>query len=254
MLILIVGAPFTGKTISACTFPKPMKYFDFDHGMESIYHATDSTGKLIISDPDKIEVIKFYSEEVYNLNFKTAKEADFKLGGAPPHTKISVSIMQKYNDELKKVFDNSPKTLVIDSATTMFRVWIDALLYTNNIPALRKGDYKTLSGILFRQFIPTLHMLSTSKNIWVIVIDHEIADKDELVGTISEFPIGPSANMGRELPKEFDEVWRQRVENDKYIWRTRKHGLFVGAGSRLHLPDPIEPATYQRLEELLKKH
>ena len=253
MLILIVGAPFTGKTISACTFPKPMKYFDFDHGIESIYHAKDEFGKLIVSEPDKIEIVKFYSEEVYDLNFKTAKESDFKLGGAPPHTKTSVSIMQKYNEELKKVFDNPPLTLIIDSATTMFRVWIDTILYTNNIPALRIADYKTLSGILFRQFIPTLHMLSTSKGIWVIVIDHEIADKDELLGTISEFPIGPSANMGRELPKEFDEVWRQRVENSKYVWRTRKHGLFVGAGSRLHLPDPISPATYQELDKLLKK-
>ena len=153
---------------------------------------------------------------------------------------------------MKGLFTNPPVSLVIDSGTTMFRTWKDCILHTNRVPALRIADYGTLEGILFRQFIPTLKSLSADKIKWVILIDHETSDKDEITGILTEFPVGPSANMGRALAKEFDEVWRQQAVTDGYQWKTRKHGLFVGAGSRLHLPDPIKPATFQELQKHLK--
>jgi hypothetical protein len=256
-LIQIVGAPFTGKTVSACTFPKPLDYFELDvGGFESVKHARGADGRLIVPDWELIRRIKLNYKEAYDLSFLTAEKKDFASGGSPAHTKRSIGLMKEFNAELKALFDSSkpaPKTVVIDSGTTMFRIWKDAILHTNNIPALRIADYGTLEGVLFRQFLPTLQALVAERVAWVILINHENVDKDELTGQIVESPVGPSANMGRALPKEFDEVWRQRVESNQYVWRTRKSGLFIGAGSRLSLPDPISPATFQELEKHLKE-
>ncbi len=251
-LIAIVGAPFTGKTTSACTFPKPLTYFGFDSGgITAAQNAKDKSGNLIVSEADKIEVVDFTKTEISNLNFMTAEKADFAKGTVKDYTKGSIELMSKYNTEIHKTIEKKPQTLVIDSITTIFRIWKEAIMATNKIPALRIADYGTLEGILFGQFLPTLRTISMTIP-WVICIGHETADKDELMGSISEFPIGPSANMGRLLAREFDEVWRQKIDGDTYLWRTKAHGLFVGAGSRFSLPDPVKPATFQELSKHIK--
>jgi hypothetical protein len=253
MLILIVGPPFSGKTVSSCTFPKPMVYVELDTGgFESVKHAANAKGELIVPDWKDIVVKQLHYKEAFDLDFKTAEKDDFKSGKAPEHTKRSTELMKEFNGVMNEMFEKPPSTLIIDSGTTLFRTWKDAILNTNRIPALRIADYGTLEGILFRQFIPTLKSLSADKIKWVILIDHETSDKDEITGILTEFPVGPSSNMGRALAKEFDEVYRQQAVSDGYQWRTRKHGLFVGAGSRLHLPDTIKPATYQELSKYLK--
>jgi hypothetical protein len=56
--------------------------------------------------------------------------------------------------------------------------------------------------------------------------------------------------MGKNMGREFDNLFRMTPD---YKWRTKAHGRFVGAGSRLNLPDPLFPATYQELEKHLKK-
>lgn len=254
MLILEVGEPKTGKTVSACTFPKPMIYLDLDDGFLSAHTAKNKDGSQVVKDISKIEVIKFFNKEAFDLNFKTAESSDFKIGRAPEHTKNSAELMGRYNEEIKQLFTNPRgiQTLVIDSLTTMYRVWKDTILFTNRLPALRISDYGTLDGILFRQFLPTLKSLN-EKIPWIILIDHEDMDKDELSGAVQEFPIGPSRAMGKMLSEAFDEIWRQRVENGEYVWRTRSNGRFSSAGSRNSLPDPMKPATYQELEKYLSR-
>ncbi len=71
-LILIVGKPKTGKTVSACTWPKPMRVLDFDLGIESIKYAKDSTGQLVVKDQDKIEVTELYKNQATNLSIVTS--------------------------------------------------------------------------------------------------------------------------------------------------------------------------------------
>ena len=255
MLILLVGEYKTGKTVSACTFPKPLLYLDFDDGLSSTFNARDKTGKLIVSDTDKITKVPFFKNEANDLTFKTAQDKGGMIGGAPQHTKSSIDVMKQYNQvirDLEAGTYGNVQTLVIDSLTAMFRLWKEALMATNGVPALRIADYMTLEQVLFNQFIPTLKTLQ-KKIPYIILIDHVMMDKDEISGRIIEFPVGPSANMGKALGKEFDEIWYQQVEGggDGYIWRTRKFGFFQ-AGSRLALPDPIKPATFQELSKYIK--
>lgn len=255
VIILLVGDSKTGKSVSSATFPKPLLYLDYDNGFLSVKHAKDKSNNLIVPDFNKCDVIPFYKDGYVNLNFKTANEADFKRPTAPSHTQFSQQIVNKSSEVFTKLYNDKGmynekqyQTLVIDSLTSVFRSWKETILFINSIPQLRMQDYQTLDNVLFNQYIPMLKALQQYIP-YIILIDHEQMDKDELSGRIMEFPIGPSQNMGRNLGKEFDEIWRQKVEGDKYVWRTRKDGLFQ-AGSRLHLPDPIE-ANFSNLKLFL---
>jgi AAA domain len=251
MLIMLVGPPFSGKTVSASTFPKPMIYFDFDGGAHGVRKVKGKDGKLVVPDYEQIDTITFTQSKIFNLEFKSASEADFKAGVAPSYTKGASDILAKYNKEISNLETcTDTKTLVIDSASTLFRLWDEAIMFANKIPAIRIGDYKTLQGILFGQWLPSLKYLA-EKIPWIIVVNHDTMDKNEVTGAISEFPVGPSNAMGRTMAKAFDCVWRQKFENGEYIWRTASSGLFKGAGSRITLPETIKPATYQELSKYL---
>ena len=243
-VILLVGVPNSGKTVSACTFPKPLLILDFDgEGYKSIFYAKDKSGKLVVPDNDEVSAVSFEKTRTYGLDFRT----NFKSKSAPEHTQESGVLINRFNETLKGIKEGQYKTVVIDSLTAMFRLWKEAILFMNQQPHLQIQDYITLENVLYGQFIPSLKALPVQ---YVILIDHTNIDKDEISGRVSEFPVGPSANMGRTMPQMFDEVWRQDVLGDKFVWRTRDSGLFIGAGSRLHFPEIVEPATYQRLKEL----
>lgn len=252
LLLLISGEYKTGKTISACTFPKPLLLIDYDDGMESVNNAKGKDGKLIISDKDEITQVKFFKNTVNDLSFKT----DMKGMTAPAHTKASIDLISSYNKIIKEIDDTGMyqnkkyETIVIDSLTTMFRIWKEAIMAMNNISALRIPDYGTLETVLYGQFIPSLKtLLLTNKVKYIILVDHTDTERDEITGAISEFPIGPSKNMGKNMGIAFDEIYRQRIEGDKYIWRTRKTGFFM-AGSRLNVPDGIE-ANFNNLKQYI---
>lgn len=254
MLILIVGEYKTGKTVSAGTFPKPALMLDFDDGHSSIKNVKGKDGKNLISDWDQIKVINFWKDSPTPLTFKTAQDKAGMAGGAPAHTKDALEFMKMYNEIMVKLDSgvlSNVQTLIIDSLTSMFRIWKDGLMAANNIPALRIADYLTLEQILYKQFIPTLKTLA-QKIPYIILIDHVMMDKDEISGKIVEFPIGPSQNMGKGMGMAFDEIWYQTAQGGEYSWRTKKFGFFQ-AGSRLDLPDPIKPATFQELIKYITK-
>jgi hypothetical protein len=124
-------------------------------------------------------------------------------------------------------------------------------MWANNIPRLRIADYGTLEGCLFGQMLPDLQRLLQIKLFdWIIVIVHEELFQEADTNKIYEQPVGPSRAQGRQMAKEFSECWRSVVVGNKYIWRTRPHGRFATARSRLHLPDNME-ATFQELSKHL---
>ena len=274
MLILLCGNYKSGKTVSAATFPKPLLYEDWDCGFSSVQNVRDKTGKLLILDQQDITVIPFYRQQVYDLMFQT----DIGSKSAPLHTMEAPVLLKQHNDIIKSLAKDGCyipelsilteeqqervkglvsgikyKTLVIDSLTTMFRVWKEMILRMNNISTLRIPDYGTLETILLGQFIPGLKsLLATGKLEHIILIDHIDMDKDEVSGMLMEFPVGPSRNMGKIIGLQFDEIWVQKKEGFDYVWRTKPTGLFQ-AGSRLDLPELIKPATYQTLEVILKQ-
>ena len=261
-LILIVGSPFSGKTVSACTFPKPALLLDYDRGFESVRHTTVG-GNLVVPDWSEVCVVEMVHEEPISIDLLSPSDKDFKLGRSPEHAKAAVDLVTRLNTILAQLGKDGCievdgkkigpfKTLIIDPLTTLFRTWQDGILAVNNIPALRIGDYKTLERVLFSQFLPTMRSLLSCVE-WIIHIDHEVIEKDDLTGAITEFPIGPSYSMGRNLGRCYDAVLRARVESGKYVWRTKPHGRFEGAGTRYNLPDPLSPPTFAELSKYLKE-
>ncbi len=254
-VILLVGEPKTGKTVSACTFPKPLALLDFDNGWKSVLNTKDKLGKLVVPDHNQIVFESFIKPGRHDLAFKTQEKG--KYDHAPAHTANALDVVNKYNEVIGELHDNAKigdvsgiKTVVIDSLTTVFRTWKEAIMKVNNIPALRIADYGTLEGALFGQFIPTIKSMESVD--YIILIDHMAIDKDEVTGKIIEYPIGPSMNQGRGLSKEFDEVWLMDIEGDKRYWRTQSKGFFTQAGSRTHLPEKVE-AHYKHVAKYLEE-
>lgn len=244
MLIIIAGDSFTGKTVSSCTFPKPMLFMDFDGGFRSVLHTKNKKGERIVQDTDGIDVKEFKYTGHIDISLDSARD---KGGVPPPQAKEAATIIRRFSDTLKTINqDTKYKTVVIDSLTTLFRILKDAILFANNIPALRRADYGTLERILLDQLIPNFKSLPVD---FVILIDHIDMDKDEITGQILEYPIGPSKSMGRNLGKSVDELYRQKIEGEEYVWKTRKSGFFQ-AGSRLSVPDTVK-AHFRELEKWL---
>ena len=250
MIILMAGNYKTGKTVSAHTFPKPIISLDLDNGSSSIKHATDKLGKLIVPNTNDIEIIKFIRKDYANTDFRTISK-DEKISGAPSYAYDSYNLVGKMNETLNDIANGNKKcrTLIIDSLSALFVLWKDSVLHMNKIFGIRIQDYGTLDRVLFHQFIPNLKLLDNVVD-YVILTCHIEMDKDELTGKIIEFPVGPSKPAGNKMGREFDEIWLQSNTNGIYEWRTKPHGFFQ-SGSRLHLPDPIIPATYQQLKKLV---
>lgn len=253
-VILLVGEQKTGKTVSACTFPKPLAFLDLDSdGAISIDNAKTAQGQLVISPSERaqIKIVPFLKEKSYDLDLGSP----FKQKSAPAHVSEAPGLLNLFNKTIKGLragtgIDNDGvkyRTVVIDPLTVFFRLWKEALLFLNNQSVLQIQDYMTMETVLFGQFIPTIKALPAD---YVIVVDHTDMEKDEITGTVMEFPIGPSKMMGRNMGQAFPETWRQREEGGKFVWRTRKTGLFQ-AGSRHHLPDPVE-ANYRAVKSYLE--
>lgn len=256
MLILLCGPYKTGKTISAATFPKPMLWEDWDNGFTSVLNVRRPDGKLLIQDHEDITVVPFVKQGATDLLFKTQRKGTVS---AQPYTHGSLDLLNKHNSIIsslasKKTYqDKAYKTLVIDSLTMTFRTWKEMIMFMNNQQALEIQDYGTLENVLVGQFFPGLkHLLATGALEHIILIDHTELEKDELTGAITEYPVGPSRNMGRNIGLQVDEIFYQAYEGNAYLWHTKPTGFFK-AGSRLDLPDPVKPGTWQRLEEILKE-
>ena len=250
--ILIAGDPKTGKTVSAATFPKPMLYLDCDgNGCLSIQNAKDASGKLIISAEEfkEITIVPFKRTKVIPFDFSGEKKSQDTCNYTEGSRIVS---------EINKVFldlaagkgyaNNNVlyKSIVIDSTTSLFQFWKETVMFRSNIAALRQQDYGVLHTVLFSQLLPTLRVLPVD---YVIVISHLETDRsaDSL---IAEYPVGPTKNQGKNIAKDFTEVWKQRLLSGKRVWSTRPYGFF-NAGSRHHFPDPIE-ANYNALKPYLQ--
>jgi len=265
LLINIVGKPKTGKTVSACTFPKPIVLLDFDLGFASVQNAKNKDGTLVVPDHAQVTPIQLFKKQAAPLDFKSWQLVKGgATGPAPEHAKEAMPVLEMYNKmmadlavdgclvnkEGKKV--GPFKTVIIDPTTAMYRLWKDGILFVNKVPELRRGDYLTLEGVLARQFIPNLQYLSSIVS-YVICISHEDFDQSDTGTLTGEYSVGPTKNLGKNMSEYFDEVWRmEQAQDGTYCWRTRNHGLFRGAGSRHHLPDPLKPATFAELSKHLK--
>jgi hypothetical protein len=243
-VICLVGAPKSGKSVSAATFPDPILYLDLEDGFKSAITMNKITG---IKDK-KVTHVRLGPGEIAGLEIRKDVPKDGKgIQSALFYTCSAPKIIAEYNKAITGVIKGKYKTVVIDALDDFMRIWKDAIRHVNGIVNLRIQDYGTLEGLLFSQFIPQLKALPVD---YVIVINHLDWMKDELSGQLIEFPIGTSQNTGRQLSGAFDDVWLQEVINETvYRWQTKRSG-YLTCGSRFDLPSTISPATYKKLKEL----
>lgn len=264
MLILLVSDPFGGKTVSgasfieACAAPnETLLDIDIDDGFSSVQNSVGVDGKLVVPRYKEIIVEKLYKPGFREFHMKTPEKNDFSSKIAPSYTESGPVLVQQMNNVFNELYTNQGmykgkriKVFMIDSLSGLIRIWKDGVIWTNKAPGLRIGDYNTLEGMLFSQLIPTLKGLKQFIP-WIIVTNHLTVDKDDLVGSIQEHPVGPSASQGRLIAKEFDEVWKMTNSGKVYGWDTKPGGFFKGGGSRLDLPKEVKPATYKQLKYIL---
>ena len=258
MLLLIIGKPFKGKSVSSLSFPRDTVVFDFDGGMASTLKALDKDGTPLIKEANRVHPITFTRDEFYTLEFKTAQE---KGSVMPEFVRQAPKLIEKFNRALKELVTTgsvtvdtgevvTPTTIVFDTLTEMFRVWKEMVLFINKLPSLRISDWGTLENLFFSQFIPSLRILQ-KRVPYIIVNTHQTVDKDDLTSRIEEIATGCSANKSRELNKVFDEAWQMDRDGDAYVWRTKQTGT-LQIGTRTNLPEVIKPATFSTLETIFK--
>lgn len=244
MIVMIAGEPFSGKTISAATFPKPMLFLDWDGGSSSIARSSNEEGQPLIKEQDKIKIIHLHKEEIIGLDFTTSR---YK-GSAPPHTRHAIPLVAKFNSIIKGIKEGEYQTLIIDPLSSMFRVWKESCLARNQIGKLSPEDWGTLYEVLFGQFLPTLKALPIN---YIVLVNHIDIEKDEISGQVLMHPVGPSKAQGRLIGAEIDAIFKQENKGGHYNWRTKKVGMF-DAGGWLTVPDPL-PANFESLKPFIKR-
>lgn len=263
MLALIADKPKKGKSVFAGTFPQPMLYLEFDvNGAESINNARDKKGELIVKDASGIHIESFIRSKVYDMDFTTLTQ---KMA-APVEAEGAIELTTKLNLLLKELDENKGyitvdgvkkgpfKTLVVDSLTSMFDVWLYSILATNNKGNMDIPDWMTIKRRLFGVFLPAMRTLEQYIP-YILHITHINSDTDDITGRTTLQPVGPSKPTGQIMGKDYDAIWQLEQKGGVYSLRTKVDGggLKLECGDRYHLPELITPAHFRELEKHLKK-
>ena len=216
----IQGAPGTGKTWAALTFPNPI-VLDFDNKLAAHYGRED------------VQVIQFWDQ-------KFIAEYLYQPGKSPPKP----SMPPNRRDAIKKwLREQAPLipagfTLILDSWTTVQNSFDD---YTNADPPMsKKGEIDTFAfwGMKLQYSIELAGFLKgLACN--VVVIFHEIADRDDegrLNGKLKPMMQGQFADQ---LQAHFTDWYRQHAnekkrknadgsysyEGTEYLWQVKADAL-----------------------------
>lgn len=233
-IILNCGNSGVGKTVAACTFPKPLCLLDFDNGFDSVITNEIINGKLHISEINKIIRKPFFLKEKINLSFLSTRK---ETGGPPPGAQHAKELTDSYDNYLLNLRPGY-KTLVIDSVTRLYHIWKMATLFVNGIPSIRLTDYELFYKLMESYLLPMLRSLSVD---YIVLNIHTKIAVTKETNVTSEFPVGLSNNLGRLQPGLFPEVWQQVREGDNQpLWLITSEGLFVGASSRAGIKNRTE--------------
>jgi hypothetical protein len=223
--LLLYGPSSTGKTITACSFPGPIKYFDFDHKISS--------------------AVQFYKQDQERL-----KQIDV-VQFAPMNQKER---MKAFMGELFKIqaiqHAKKPlpfKTLVLDSLTTFTTYLLDDYIHVSQTGMKRPEggvncmqDYQLLQKHM-TQILTGLLSLDCN----VIFIAHSQLEKDETTGSITNAVLMPG-QLSAKLPIFFEEVYFAKVDaQGKYMLQTHSDSRTTCRTQR-KLPKEI-PASYNAI-------
>lgn len=218
----VMGEPGTGKTVGACSFPGPIKYYDFDGKVSSAYSY------LKKNDPAKLDLI----------DYEICVPTD---GIGSSYVKMDESL-EKIIKAYKETGKLEYQTLVIDSSTIMAEEMLNWLL--NYETGIKRNtaikSRKTAGQQDYLIFAPTFtallyEILPLPWN--VIMTGHIQIKQDEKTGEIRRVAAIPG-KMGANIGIYFNEVYRSYVLNGKYVVQTQAD-LYYSCRSQLQgIPSP----------------
>lgn len=230
----IMGEPGTGKTVAACSFPGPIKFYDFDGKISSAYSF------LKKHNPEKLK----------EIDYETCVPSD-GIGSA--YGKMDESL-EKIVTEYKATGKLAYQTLVIDSSTIMAEDMLNWLLnFETGIARNSKIKSRKVAGQQdYLIFAPTFsaflyEILPLPWN--VIMTGHIQVKQDEKTGEIRRVAAIPG-KMGSNIGIYFNEVYRSYVLSGKYVVQTQAD-LYYSCRSQLQgVPNPC-PFSYSELSKYL---
>jgi hypothetical protein len=230
----VMGEPGTSKTVGACSFPGPIKVFDFD-GKLSSAHAY---------------LKKYNPEKLKEIDYEVCVPTD-GIGSA--YAKMDSSLELIIN-EYKKTGKLAYQTLIIDSSTIMAEDMLNWLLnFETGIKRNAAIKSRRVAGQQdYLIFAPTFsaflyEILPLPWN--VVMTGHIQVKQDEKTGEIRRVAAIPG-KMGSNIGIYFNEVYRSYVLNGKYVVQTQAD-LYYPCRSQLQgIPNPCL-FTYNELTKYL---
>lgn len=143
-----------------------------------------------------------------------------------------------------------PKTIVLDSATTIGQYAMSHTLFVNKRvePVLR--DW----GQQMKRMVDLILLARSIKDVNFIYLAHEQYTKDEISGQIWCLPL-ITGKLAAQIGLYFDEVYHSKVmqvgTEVKYILETKPTGI-ITAKSRFDLPSPV-PTHYNSIKGSIEK-
>jgi hypothetical protein len=230
----IMGEPGTGKTVLACSFPGPIKVYDFDGKIGSAYSY------LKKNNPEKLK----------EIDYEVCVPSD-GIGSA--YSKMDESL-GKIIEDYKKTGKLAFQTLVIDSSTIMSEDMLNWLLnFESGIKRNTAIKSRKVAGQQdYLIFAPTFSALlyEILPLPWnVIMTGHIQVKQDEKTGEIRRVAAIPG-KMGSTIGIYFPEVYRSQVISGKYVLQTQAD-LYYPCRSQLQgVPSPC-PSNYAELAKYL---
>lgn len=241
--IALQGAPHTGKTYSAMSFPSPIVAYDFDGKMGAHLERTD-----------------VFDLALHNNAFCEKVAAKYKITDW-----ISKGVVKRWKIFEKMIEEDLPKyqagqTILIDSWTMLmnnFHNWYDL-----HPPISQEGkkDPREFWGVKLKYGTNILEKFKTCPAN-LIVTFHESREEDAEGKPTGRYNPLMSGQLKEQLGQHFTDWYRQTAENKKddkgnptkdieYMWQIKPNSVCKACCSVKHLIESgvaQVPATYKSL-------
>lgn len=222
---LLYGHSGSGKTVLACSFPGPIKVFDFDNKISSAanFYANNAE-RLGQIDYTAYTVEKLSKDPLANRPFRRFIDDFNRLGSIP--------------------VDKFPfKTVVLDSLTSFAEQLMTEEMLQNASP-----NRQSMGGVSVPHMADYLVSITYCKSVLsqllslpcnVVIIGHLSQDKDELTGEITRQVAIWGKDLPGWIPKVCEEAyymyakqegnklsyWAQTQQGNRYVARSQLKGI-----------------------------
>lgn len=221
----VMGEPGTGKTVGACTFPGPIKLYDFDQKASSAYSY------LKKHNPEKLDQI-----DVINCG-----AVDSVGSGYSAMDKDLEPIIKEYKKTGKLPFE----TLIVDSSTIMAQEMLNWLVqFETGIKRNRDVKSRKVAGLQdYMIFAPTFAeflMLLLGLPCHFIMTGHIQITQDELTKEIHRSASIPG-KVGKTIGVYFPEVYVTKVNSKgQYVAQTKADYKYPCRTQIQGIPNEVE--------------